>query len=83
MGRGVEMTLLQTIEEQLCLMGITEMIGEYIPSEKNGMVADFWSNNGYHPFPSEDKTPTQRFVKKTPFLQEESAIKVLLKENTE
>ena len=83
MGRGVEKTFLQTIEKQLHSMGITEIIGEYIPSEKNGMVADFWSNNGYHPFPSEDKTQAQRFVKKTPFLQEESAINVLLKENTE
>ncbi|MBP8784055.1 MAG: HAD family hydrolase [Synergistaceae bacterium] len=80
MGRGVEKTFLQTIEEQLSLMKITEIIGEYIPSEKNGMVADFWSNNGYHSLQPEVKTSIQRYIKKAPFIKERSDIKVLSNE---
>ncbi len=47
LGRRVEETLLQYLVEQARSRGITEIIGRYIPTAKNGLVRDHFSRLGF------------------------------------
>jgi FkbH-like protein len=47
LGRRVEEAILQYIVEQARLRGITEIIGRYIPTAKNGLVRDHFSKLGF------------------------------------
>jgi len=47
LGRRVEEALLQYLVQQARLRGITEIIGRYIPTAKNGLVRDHFSRLGF------------------------------------
>ena len=47
LGRRVEEALLQYLVEQARLRGITEIIGRYIPTARNGLVRDHFSKLGF------------------------------------
>lgn len=47
LSRRVEEALLQYLVQQARLRGITEMVGRYIPTAKNGLVRDHFSRLGF------------------------------------
>jgi FkbH-like protein len=47
LGRRVEETILQYLVEQARLRGVTEIIGRYIPTAKNGLVRDHFNRLGF------------------------------------
>ncbi len=49
MGRGVEEAFLRNVEDTLARAGVNTLASSYIPTSKNGMVADFWPRMGYAP----------------------------------
>jgi len=47
LGRRVEEAILQYLVEQARVRGITEIVGRYIPTAKNGLVRDHFSRLGF------------------------------------
>ena len=47
--RDVEMTMLDELVQRSLARGITQLIGYYLPSPKNGMVADLYPRLGFSP----------------------------------
>jgi FkbH-like protein len=45
--RDVEIAMLDAIAERAIASGITELVGYYLPTKKNGMVTDFYSHLGF------------------------------------
>ena len=64
MGREVENVFLNKIEHKLTSLGVTTIKSEYLPTQKNAVVADFWLQHGYHKI-EENYTETT-FLKKIP-----------------
>jgi FkbH-like protein len=58
LGRRVEETILQYLVEQARLRGITEIVGRYIPTAKNGLVRDHFSRLGFVQSRSQDGETT-------------------------
>ena len=46
-GRGVETALLARLCEVVAARGGQELVGEYVPTAKNGIVADFYPRHGF------------------------------------
>ncbi len=49
LGRGVEAATLDVVARAARAIGATALIGEYIPSAKNGMVRDHYTKLGFSP----------------------------------
>lgn len=49
MGRNVEADFLREIEGSLAKMGVEKVAGEYVPTQKNSVVGDFWAKHCYAP----------------------------------
>jgi len=49
LSRGAESVLLAQLLERLRERGATEVIGEYLPTARNGVCADFYSGHGFAP----------------------------------
>lgn len=47
LGRGVEEAVLADLDDKARQVGCTRLIGRYIPTPKNGLVADFYSRIGF------------------------------------
>jgi FkbH-like protein len=47
LGRGVEPTTLNLVAAQAKALGATRLVGEYIPTKKNGMVRDHYEKLGF------------------------------------
>jgi len=47
MGRNIEKDFLSEIEKTITSKGKNSIISEYIPTPKNSVVKDFWTDNGY------------------------------------
>jgi len=47
LGRRVEETILQYLVEQARLKGVTEIIGRYVPTARNGLVRDHFEKLGF------------------------------------
>ncbi|MEA4871389.1 MAG: HAD-IIIC family phosphatase [Synergistaceae bacterium] len=47
MGRNIEKDFLREIEKEMTSKGKNSIISEYIPTPKNSVVKDFWTDNGY------------------------------------
>jgi FkbH-like protein len=62
LGRRVEETILQYLVGQARQRGITEIIGRYIPTAKNGLVRDHFSRLGFAQTASLDGETTWRLV---------------------
>ncbi len=46
-GRGIETALLAYVADQACRQGATRLLGEFIPTKKNGVCADFYLRHGF------------------------------------
>jgi predicted enzyme involved in methoxymalonyl-ACP biosynthesis len=49
MGLSVETVLLKRIHDAARVRGVTRLVGEFIPTKKNGPTADFYSRHGFRP----------------------------------
>ncbi len=49
LGRGVERTTLNLVAAQALALGATRLVGEYVPTKKNGMVRDHYAKLGFAP----------------------------------
>ena len=49
LGRGVERTTLNLVASQAAALGATRLIGEYLPTKKNGMVREHYTRLGFKP----------------------------------
>lgn len=54
-GRGVEEALLYHVAREAAKNGARQLYGEFIPTEKNSQVAEFFQNHGFKEFPLNDK----------------------------
>ena len=61
LGRGVEAATLSILVDEAKRRGARELIGEYIPSPKNGMVAGHYDSLGFRLI-EEDETQRKRYV---------------------
>ena len=62
LGRRVEEAILQYLVEQARLHGVTEIVGRYIPTAKNGLVRDHFSRLGFVQTGTEGGETTWRLV---------------------
>jgi predicted enzyme involved in methoxymalonyl-ACP biosynthesis len=47
LGRRVEELTLQLIVERAMALGCSRVVGQYVPTSKNGLVADLYSRLGF------------------------------------
>ncbi len=59
--RGVEQTLMNLLMAEARRSGVDRVIGEYVPTDRNGMVADFYERMGFRAAP-EGVASGRRFV---------------------
>jgi FkbH-like protein len=59
-GRGIETALLAHVVERARLAGASTVVGEYIPTERNGLCADLYPRHGFQR--TDGSTDAQRFV---------------------
>lgn len=57
-GRNVEQAFFATVAEEFAEAGVTQLIGEYIPTQKNALVVDLYARLGFSAEPSSDLTRT-------------------------
>ena len=62
LGRRVEEALLQYLVQQARLRGITEIVGRYIPTARNGLVRDHFERLGFAQTGSENAETTWRLA---------------------
>jgi FkbH-like protein len=62
LGRKVEQASLAIIVEQMKNIGVKRLLGEYIATPKNDMVAAHYPKLGFTPIGSLDDGPVQRFT---------------------
>jgi predicted enzyme involved in methoxymalonyl-ACP biosynthesis len=53
-ARTVEQAFFSELVRRARDMGVTRLVGEYIPTKKNGQVADLWTRVGATPLPPGD-----------------------------
>jgi FkbH-like protein len=58
LGRGVEQAMLSKVVAEAKRQGIRRLVGKYIPTSKNSMVADHYSKLGLRPINSESQEYT-------------------------
>jgi len=58
-NRGVEQLLMNYIAEQAGRRGITEIHGTYVPTPKNGLVANLYPSLGFQPVDKTDNDSTE------------------------
>lgn len=65
-GRTAEHLLIRRLIETARTLGYRALVGEYVPSSKNGLVRDLWPMMGFDPAPSgsggRDVEPARRFT---------------------
>ncbi len=49
MGLSVETALLKQVYDAACRRGVARLVGEFIPTTKNGPCADFFQRHGFRP----------------------------------
>lgn len=47
LGKGIEKAILSAVLNRLFSLGVRSVTAEYIPTAKNGQVADFYATNGF------------------------------------
>ena len=53
LGRGVERTMLNLVAAQAQALGAERLVGEYLPTKKNGMVREHYAKLGFTPLSAE------------------------------
>jgi FkbH-like protein len=72
LGRGVELAMINELVARARARGIREIAGEYLPSARNGMVADLFSRLGFAPAErdaSDDRPGTRWLLRVSEFKQ--------------
>jgi FkbH-like protein len=74
-GRGAETALLARVTELARKQGATELIGEFVPTAKNGFVSEFYPQHGFAPIAERQwrLDLTSSDVKYPPFITLETA----------
>ncbi|MGI5409970.1 HAD-IIIC family phosphatase [Streptomyces chartreusis] len=62
LSRGVERAAVGRLAELAALAGARSVEGHYLPSDRNGVAADFWTGAGFTPAASPQETETQVFT---------------------
>ncbi len=78
--REMENAMLDVLAERARARGLDTMVGYYLPTAKNGMVADFYSRLGFSPAPAPAGLPegaTVWTLDLTAYTQQNTHIKVL------
>jgi FkbH-like protein len=60
--REMEMAMLDALVDACSERGVTRIVGTYVPSAKNGLVADHYKNLGFLPVPQQEQTGSQWFL---------------------
>jgi predicted enzyme involved in methoxymalonyl-ACP biosynthesis len=60
LGRRVEETILQYMVEQARLKGVTEIIGRYVPTARNGLVRGHFEKLGFVQIEARNEETTWR-----------------------
>jgi predicted enzyme involved in methoxymalonyl-ACP biosynthesis len=74
LGRNVEKMFLACLCDAALKRGAEFLIGEFVPSAKNQMVADFYPQFGFEPLPPIEKTQRwalplrQRRIERPPYI---------------
>jgi FkbH-like protein len=55
--RDMEIAMLDTLADRAAARGIRTLCGYFLPTKKNGMVAEFYSGLGFHPAPTPSGMP--------------------------
>jgi FkbH-like protein len=53
LGRGVELAMMNALVGLARQRGVQELVGEYVPTARNGMVADLYHRLGFTPVPQD------------------------------
>ena len=53
LGRGAEDALIARIAKDAAMNGYREIVGSYLPTKKNGQVADFYAKRGFAKLPGQ------------------------------
>ncbi|MGC9954214.1 MAG: HAD family hydrolase [Rhizomicrobium sp.] len=76
LGRSVEETLMNLLVEEAQRVGVAKIVGEYIPTSRNAMVADFFVRMGFAKLP-QSRGARQLFVcRPADYRPQSSAIEV-------
>ncbi len=67
LGRGVERTTLNLVVDQARALGATRLIGEYVPTKKNGMVRDHYAKLGFAPLSHDESGASTAVLELTAF----------------
>ncbi len=62
LGRGVEEAVLHRVLERAIEKGCRQVVGEYIPTRKNGQAAEFYQTRGFEPLAEKSGGESQFFV---------------------
>ncbi|MEE2577644.1 hypothetical protein QO176_33440, partial [Pseudomonas aeruginosa] len=64
LGREVEMAVLEVLADAAAATGWGALVGEYRPTERNGMVAEHYPRLGFEQFPHRKGKGLLRFLRK-------------------
>lgn len=59
--RGMEEFMVNQVAQELCRRGFKRVLGEYIPTSKNGMVKDFYGQMGFNRLNGKWEMPVDAF----------------------
>ena len=76
LGRGVERTTLNLVAAQAQALGATRLVGEYLPTKKNGMVREHYTRLGFVPVAAEPSGASTAVLDLTGFTPETTFIHV-------
>jgi len=77
LGRQVEPTTLNLIVQEAAKLGARRVVGEYIPTKKNGMVKDHYAKLGFSVMERDDAGGNRNIIDLTSFRPTETFIHVI------
>ncbi len=76
LGRGVERSTLNLVAAQARALGATRLVGEYLPTKKNGMVREHYARLGFAPLTDDPSGASTALLDLTAFTPETTFIHV-------
>jgi FkbH-like protein len=61
LGRGVELAMMNALVARARQCGVRELVGKYLATARNGMVADLYHRLGFTPMPKDDEDGATRW----------------------
>ena len=77
LGRGVERTTLNLVAAQAHALGATRLVGEYVPTKKNGMVREHYTKLGFTPLATQADGSSSAILDISQFTPEPTFIHVI------